>query len=90
MNFRVQLRCPDGSDPVQIASVLAALQQCQRHICRMSEFATNMQAGFTKRSLVTSFKMALRKSKVAEFSRHLEQAKTTLLLAINVASFMIE
>jgi hypothetical protein len=56
----------------------------------MSEFATNMQAGFTKRSLVTSFKMALRKSKVAEFSRHLEQAKTTLLLAINVASFMIE
>jgi hypothetical protein len=56
----------------------------------MSEFANNMRVGLAKRSFVTSFKVALRKPKVAEFSRHLEQAKTTLLLAINVASFMIE
>jgi hypothetical protein len=56
----------------------------------MSEFANELRAGFTKRPLVTSFKAALRKPKFAEFSKHLEQAKTTLLLAINVASFMIE
>lgn len=49
-----------------------------------------MQAGLKTRPLVTKFKTAMRKPAVAEFSRHLEQAKTTLLLAINVASFMIE
>jgi hypothetical protein len=56
----------------------------------MSGFANDLQAGFTKRPLVTSFKAALKKPKVAEFSSNLEQAKTTLLLAINIASFMIE
>lgn len=56
----------------------------------MSEFANDLQDGFATRPLVTRFKTALRKPKVAEFSRHLGQAKTTLLLAINMASFMIE
>ncbi|KAF8862549.1 hypothetical protein BDZ45DRAFT_190047 [Acephala macrosclerotiorum] len=86
----VQLRSPGGPDPVQISSVLAALQQCQRHVCRMSEFANDLQDGFQRRRRVTSFKAALKKPKMTEFSRKLEQAKATLLLAINVASFMIE
>jgi len=84
------LRCPGGPDPVQISSVLVALEQCQGHIDRMAEFANNLEAGFGKRRFVTGFKTALKKPKMREFSRHLEQSKTTLLLVINVVLFMLE
>jgi hypothetical protein len=56
----------------------------------MAEFANNLEAGFGKRRLATGFKTALKKPKMTEFSRHLEQSKMTLLLVINVASFMLE
>jgi len=56
----------------------------------MAVFANNLEAGLAKRRLATGFKIALRKPKIAKFLRHLEQSKMTLLLAINVASFMLE
>lgn len=80
------MKCDPGPDPVQVASVLAALLQCQRHVCAMTEFARNLKDGMKK---MTAFKMTLKKPKIAEFALHLEEAKTTLLLAISVATFML-
>jgi hypothetical protein len=79
-----------GPDPAQIASVLAALLECQRHVDSMTDFASDLQRAMGKRRLMTAFKTVLKKSKIAEFGRHIEQAKATLLLAISVATFLLQ
>lgn len=79
-----------GPDPTQVASVLAALHECQRHVAAMMDFAGDLQRAMGKRRLITAFKTALKKAKVTEFGRHIEQAKTTLLLAISIATFLLQ
>jgi cellobiose-specific phosphotransferase system component IIA len=87
--FSVKLRC-DNLDPVPISSVLAALEQCQKYVVGMIKFSRDLQKGFTKRRILTALKTTTNKQKMAEFQRHLEQAKTTLLLAVNVATFLLQ
>jgi hypothetical protein len=79
-----------GPDPTQVASVLAALLVCQRHVGAMTDFVDDLQRAMGKRRLMAAFKTALKKAKIAEFGRHIEQAKTTILLAISVATFLLQ
>ncbi len=63
---------PNDHDLAHASSVYLALQRCHRHVEKMGK------------RYITAFKAMLRKQKIAEFSTHLEQAKTTLLMAMNV------
>lgn len=87
--FSVQLPCED-KDPAPIRSVHCALLQCERHVSAMTEFSRDLQRRFVKRRIMTAFKTTMKREKLADFRTRLEQAKSTLLLAVNVATFILQ
>jgi hypothetical protein len=56
----------------------------------MKAFANSLQHGFDRKPCVTAIKTMLRKSKIIEFKTHLENAKTTLLMAINLTTLLMQ
>lgn len=89
-DIRLQEKSHHDVDPGAVSSVLAALSQCRNHMDKMVVYVHGFQRGFAKKRHLTSFKVVLQKPKIAEFGRHLEQTKSTLLLAVNVATFIVQ
>jgi len=81
---------PNDHDPEHAKSIYRALQRCQGHVDQMKAFTDTLQNGFTKKRYRTAFKTVQQKPKIAEFARHLEQAKSTLLMAINVTTLLLQ
>lgn len=81
---------PKNHDPEHAKSIYLALLRCQRHVDKMKFFADNLQSDFVKKRYRTAFKTVLRKPKIAEFATHLEQAKSTLLMALNVTTLLLQ
>jgi hypothetical protein len=81
---------PNDHDPAHAKSIYLALLQCQSHIGKMKAFAEDLQNGFARKPYRTAFKAMLQKPKIAEFATHVEQAKTTLLVAVNVTSLLLQ
>jgi hypothetical protein len=81
---------PNDADLAHAKSVYLALLRCQRHVDNMAAFVDGLQIGFVGKPYRTAFKAALRKHRIAEFAAHLEQAKLTLLMAINVTTLLLQ
>lgn len=56
----------------------------------MAAFVDDLLVGFARKPRRTAFKFTLRKSKIVEFAAHLEQAKLTLLMSINVTTLLLQ
>lgn len=56
----------------------------------MTAFVECLQIGFARKPRRTAFKATVQKHKIAEFAAHLEQAKLTLLMAINVTTLLLQ
>jgi hypothetical protein len=81
---------PNDHDQDHAKSVYLALLRCQTHVDKMKAFAEDLQNDFARKRYRTAFKTMLQKPKIAVFTTHLEQAKTTLLMAINVTTLLLQ
>jgi hypothetical protein len=81
---------PSDADPAHAKSVFLALIRCQSHVNKMTDFVDGLKVGFIKKPYRTAFKATLRKDRIGEFLTHLEQAKLTLLMAINVTTLLLQ
>jgi hypothetical protein len=89
-NDSFQLEPTKPENAYHAVSMQVALEKCERHINRMNRYVHELENGLRLNGFRTSFKIALKGSKIKEFARHVEQAKTTLLMAINVTTFFLQ
>jgi hypothetical protein len=81
---------PNDADPAHAKSVYLALLRCQRDVNNMAALVDGLQIGFARKPRRTAFKATIRKHKIVEFAAHLEQAKLTLLMAMNVTTLLLQ